>query len=99
MSWLPPKRFRVLYAKWRTRYVEPAGDWIGRYDERTRKVEIDKALPKNAAGEVFMHELLHIVWCAVGLQRDERLREHGEQIVSAMAPTLFAVLRQNGMLK
>ena len=45
--------------------------------------------------EIILHELLHALWALNGFHEIGRLARHEEQVVTALAPQLLTLLREN----
>ncbi len=67
----------------------------GETDSVALTIRVDPDMPSSAYAETLLHETLHAVWHQAGLQR---LEVDEEDLITALAPTLLAVLRDNPAL-
>jgi hypothetical protein len=95
--WHPPKNLTIAGQRWRLKRSRGAlsPDWLGRYDARHCRIDVDPEIAPSSVGEVWMHEVLHACGSLTGLWRNEEVAKHEEQIVSALAPILFDTFRRN----
>lgn len=80
--------------------VAKAAQVFGQTQFSKQIVYIDGAETQQMQEETLLHEILHICLFNSGMNgRLERLeRELEEDLVSAISPTLFAILKDNGLL-
>jgi len=97
VTWRPPAEFVAIEQHWRTEIRRLADDRLGYCAPDKCLVEIEETLHPDAVGEVWCHELLHICWNQAGLSGDEELQRRHEQVVRALAPALWSILRRNGL--
>ena len=97
--WTPPKHLTIAGQRWRIKRSKGAlsPDWLGRYDSRHCRIDIDPDIAPSSVGKTWMHELLHAAGSLTGLWRNDAIVANEEQIISALAPILFDTLRRNHM--
>lgn len=95
--WKPPASLRICEQEWTVeRAVLPDDD--GGMVPASCLIRINRDSSAEAAGEIFFHELLHAIWALVGIG-ESGVSISEEYVVSAIAPTLYATLRRNNMLR
>ncbi len=90
-----PNSFQLLGAKWRARIVSAdhralRRKWAGHCDPEKHAIFVSRDCDDTARAEVLLHEILHPILCASGLElTDERPEDEHDRLTAQ----LFAWLR------
>lgn len=91
---------RINGVEWNVNVITPAlsapnVSVLGLTDLEQCIIDIRQGLPQDRTEQVFFHELMHIV-----LNNEEESFMHGDEgLVSRVSELLYAVLKDNGMLR
>ena len=98
-----PNKFRVMGLDWTVVYdaeLEREEEKYGCTNHRTQVVTISSSIPQQLKEQVFMHELLHVLFWSIGLQTsmdcfqgDDGKNE--EAVVDALSNGLFSFVKEN----
>lgn len=95
-----PKKVKIGPHKYRIGYGPLKGegaDQIGVCHTHRAEIHIKEGLARTIEQESLLHEILHAIWSAQGLDnsdnKDGLVKE--EQAVAALAPGILAVLKNN----
>jgi len=85
-----PQCYTIL----RRRFEKKRRYHVGHIEYRKNRIQIADDVPSSRQREALLHEILHATCSATGI--NERLdADEAEYVVTALAPALLAVLREN----
>lgn len=76
-------------------YARRADGELGHTELDTFKISVDPDRPDSGVAETVLHEILHAIFRQAALGERPGLAAAEEHVVTAMAPLLLGVLRQN----
>ena len=95
-----PSSLKVGALYYEVNLVPKLGDWNHGADGQTwataQEIRIDADMPETRQEMIFLHEVMHVAASFMEIGGPDKLTE--EQWISRMAPILYTILKESGLL-